>query len=75
MTRNGPRTVEAVYKAMKKLKGMRFTASELITTGLNMCPLMTNRETSTQLLRVEEIGKAKACYTHWRTTYCPNEEY
>lgn len=29
MTRNGPRTVEAVYKAMKSFKGMRFTASEL----------------------------------------------
>ena len=29
MTRNGKRTVEAVYKAMKSFKGMRFTASEL----------------------------------------------
>ena len=29
MTRNGQRTVEAVYKAMKSFKGMKFTASEL----------------------------------------------
>lgn len=29
MTRNGKRTVEAVYKAMKSFKGMKFTASEL----------------------------------------------
>ena len=29
MTRNGHRRVEAVYKAMKSFKGMRFTASEL----------------------------------------------
>jgi hypothetical protein len=29
MTRNGPKVVEAVYRAMKSFKGMRFTASEL----------------------------------------------
>ena len=29
MTRNGKRTVEAVYRAMKSFKGMKFTASEL----------------------------------------------
>lgn len=29
MTRNGTASVEAVYRALKSFKGMRFTASEL----------------------------------------------